>query len=300
MLDWTVPEISDGDWIRECVRISGYAGSDASFANIFLLRKKYDIRISRYKGFVIRYYSGKKSRKGYTFPLGKGDVTKALAEIEKDAAYYGRNLEFCFITEEQKNVLQEVFGGRLLFESTPDDSDYMYLSQDLANLSGKAYHKKKNHVSKFMRTYPDYYYEEIGHENKWDAYGVEDAWYYDHLQEEDDSALIEYTSIKEALDNFEELSLEGGIIYVNKVAVAMTIASRINEDVRDVHFEKAIGEYAANGAFSAINRFYSQSAFESGAKWLNREEDIGIEGLRKAKESYHPKLMLKKYSARQI
>ena len=295
MLEWSIPEAEDEDWINRCIAVSGTMASDASFANIYLLRNKYSTKISRYKDFIIRKYSGKGARCGYTFPLGKGDVAKALAEIEKDAKECGERLQFAFVTEEQKEVLENAMPARFCYSSDAGDSDYIYLRSELASLSGKAFHKKKNHFSKFVRTYPDYKYYEIGACNIYDAQEVADAWYYEHLQDEDASQLAEYKAIKEALDNFEELGLIGGIIYVNDSPCAMTIASKINENTVDVHFEKAVGEYALNGGYAAINKLFSEKL--DGVTWLNREEDIGIEGLRKAKLSYRPKIMLKKYSA---
>ena len=295
MLEWSIPEAEDEDWINSCIAVSGTMASDASFANIYLLRNKYSTKISRYKDFIIRKYSGKGARCGYTFPLGKGDVAKALAEIEKDAKECGERLQFAFVTEEQKEVLENAMPARFCYSSDAGDSDYIYLRSELASLSGKAFHKKKNHFSKFVRTYPDYKYYEIGACNIYDAQKVADAWYYEHLQDEDASQLAEYKAIKEALENFEELGLIGGIIYVNDSPCAMTIASKINENTVDVHFEKAVGEYALNGGYAAINKLFSENL--DGVTWLNREEDIGIEGLRKAKLSYRPKIMLKKYSA---
>ena len=295
MLEWSIPEAEDEDWINSCIAVSGTMASDASFANIYLLRNKYSTKISRYKDFIIRKYSGKGARCGYTFPLGKGDVAKALAEIEKDAKECGERLQFSFVTEEKKEVLENAMPARFCYSSDAGDSDYIYLRSELASLSGKAFHKKKNHFSKFVRTYPDYKYYEIGACNIYDAQKVADAWYYEHLQDEDASQLAEYKAIKEALDNFEELGLIGGIIYVNDSPCAMTIASKINENTVDVHFEKAVGEYALNGGYAAINKLFSEKL--DGVTWLNREEDIGIEGLRKAKLSYRPKIMLKKYSA---
>lgn len=295
MLEWSIPEAEDEDWINSCIAVSGTMASDASFANIYLLRNKYSTKISRYKDFIIRKYSGKGARCGYTFPLGKGDVAKALAEIEKDAKECGERLQFAFVTEEQKEVLENAMPARFCYSSDAGDSDYIYLRSELASLSGKAFHKKKNHFSKFVRTYPDYKYYEMGACNIYDAQKVADAWYYEHLQDEDASQLAEYKAIKEALENFEELGLIGGIIYVNDSPCAMTIASKINENTVDVHFEKAVGEYALNGGYAAINKLFSEKL--DGVTWLNREEDIGIEGLRKAKLSYRPKIMLKKYSA---
>ena len=108
MLEWSIPEAEDEDWINSCIAVSGTMASDASFANIYLLRNKYSTKISRYKDFIIRKYSGKGARCGYTFPLGKGDVAKALAEIEKDAKECGERLQFAFVTEEQKRRDTEV------------------------------------------------------------------------------------------------------------------------------------------------------------------------------------------------
>ena len=295
MLEWKTPELEDGKWIRPIVAQSGNMGSDLAFANMFLLREKYDIKICNYKDFLIRMYSGKGTRKGYTFPVGMGNVDKALKELEAEAAAYGEGLRFAFVTEEQKKTLEQLRPGKFSFCEDPGDFDYIYSRQDLALLSGKSYHKKKNHVSRFVREYPEFRYEEIGHCNVDDAMTVEDGWYYDHIQNEDSSQLLEFNSIKEALNNYEELELCGGIIYAEGVAVAMTIASKISDSVVDVHFEKAIGQYAVNGGYAAINNMFAKSL--NGAEWLNREEDINIEGLRKAKQSYHPKILLKKYCA---
>ena len=96
---------------------------------------------------------------------------------------------------------------------------------------------------------------------------------------------------------FAELEIIGALIRVGEKAVAMSIASEISPGVFDIHFEKCYGEYAFNGGYAAINYLFSGYLLEAcGAKWINREEDIGIEGLRKAKESYHPDMMLHKYS----
>ena len=150
MLEWSIPEAEDEDWINSCIAVSGTMASDASFANIYLLRNKYSTKISRYKDFIIRKYSGKGARCGYTFPLGKGDVAKALAEIEKDAKECGERLQFAFVTEEQKEVLENAMPARFCYSSDAGDSDYIYLRSELASLSGKAFHKKKNHFSKFV------------------------------------------------------------------------------------------------------------------------------------------------------
>lgn len=295
MLVFSEPQLKDCDWISKCVKESGYMGSDASFANIYLLKSKYNTKVSFYKGFLIRYYEGYGSRHGYTFPLGHGKTDKALEAIRQDALENNRKLEFCFVTEEQKEVLDAVYGNILEYKKDDGDSDYIYGQQELAELSGRAYHKKKNHLSKFKRTYNNIRYSEIGAGNIEDAVIIEDNWYKEHTKDGDASINMEYSAIKEALLHFDDLALTGGILYVNDVPAAMTIASYINDDTVDIHFEKCIGEYAVAGGYAAINQMHAEAL--KNVMYINREEDINIPGLRKAKESYHPKIMLKKYSA---
>ena len=100
-------------------------GSDAAFANIYLLQSKYNIRVAFYKDCLIRYYEGHNSRHGYTFPLGAGNIDKALEAIKQDAIDNNRKLEFCFITEEQKAVLEEMLEGELVYSRDDGDSDYI-------------------------------------------------------------------------------------------------------------------------------------------------------------------------------
>lgn len=294
MLDWKQPQINDGGWIRDIISEADCLESDTSFANIYLLRNKYDIQICRYKDSLIRRYSGEGARDGYTFPIGDVDIKKALEEIENDAKICKQPLRFAFVTEQQKQLLEEYMPDKFEFVSDQGDSDYVYMRTELANLSGKAFHKKKNHVSRFLRTYNDCVYEEIGCANWEHAMSVADTWYTEHNH--DISTQKEYEAIKEALNNFNELELMGGIVYVNSRPVAMTVASMISENVCDVHFEKCISEYALNGGYAFINKEFA-SMLNEDIIYINREEDVGIEGLRKAKMSYRPKMIVKKYSA---
>lgn len=180
MLVWNKPQLGDREWISKCVEEAGYMGSDAAFASIYLLQSKYNIRVAFYKDCLIRYYEGHNSRHGYTFPLGAGNIDKALEAIKQDAIDNNRKLEFCFITEEQKAVLEEMFEGELVYSRDDGDSDYIYGQPELSTLAGRAYHKKKNHVSKFKRTYEELRYSEIGAGNTEDALMVEDMWYNEH------------------------------------------------------------------------------------------------------------------------
>ena len=329
MINFKTPELSDRAAAANAVADSGYTGSDASFANIFLLRQKYGTKIALQGGFLFRYYNGAGSRRGYTFPLGEGDVSAAIALIAEDARESGRPLEFCLVDEPRAQILREYFktaesnGAEppLHFTENRGDSDYIYSAEDLATLAGNQYRKKRNHISRFNRTYLDYEIRPLTPENFADALTVEKSWLnietlgessdtdcectcecreaaWAERSEDEKSRLSEYCAIREALENFDALGMKGAVLYIGGVPVGMTMASEIVPGAWDIHFEKVIDEYAENGGYAIINKLFAERLVAAGAKSINREEDIGIEGLRKAKLSYYPQTILDKMHVR--
>lgn len=325
MINFKTPELSDRASATKAVADSGYTGSDASFANIYLLRKKYGTQIALQDGFLFRYYNGAGSRRGYAFPLGSGEPQAALALIVEDARESGRPLEFCLVDEPRAQILREYFktagsnGAKsaLHFEENRGDSDYIYSAESLATLAGNQYKKKRNHVSRFNRTYSNYEIRPLTLENFADALSVEKSWLnietlgessdtdcectcecreaaWAERSEDEKSRLSEYCAIREALEHFDALGMKGTVLYVEGNPVGMTMASEILPGVWDIHFEKVIDEYAENGGYAIINKLFAERLVAAGAKFINREEDINIEGLRKAKLSYYPQTILDK------
>ena len=183
-MDFKTPELLDMFAATCAVADSSYIGSDAAFANIYLLRKKYDTLIALQDGFLFRYYNGQGSRRGYAFPLGVGDLQKALELIIQDAHASGRPLEFCLVDEPRAQILREYFEKAvpnraesvLHFENNRNDSDYIYSAENLATLPGNQYKKKRNHISRFNRTYSNYELRAITAENIAEAHEVEKKW----------------------------------------------------------------------------------------------------------------------------
>lgn len=328
MMNFKTPELSDRASATKAVAVSGYTGSDASFANIFLLRQKYGTQIALQDGFLFRYYNGVGSRRGYAFPLGEGDVSAALARIVDDARESGRPLEFCLVDEPRAQILREYFKTAgadsaeplLRFEENRGDSDYIYSAESLATLAGNLYKKKRNHVSRFNRTYSDYEIRPLTPENFADALMVEKSWLnietlgessdtdcectcecreaaWAERSEDEKSRLSEYCAIREALEHFDALGMKGVVLYIGGFPAGMTMASEILPGVWDTHFEKVIDEYAENGGYAIINKLFAERLVAAGARLINREEDINIEGLRKAKLSYYPQTILDKTHA---
>ncbi len=340
MLNFKSPELSDREAVCKAVGEASYVGSDASFGNLFLLRKKYGTEIAFENGTLFRYYNGKGSRRGYTFPLSgalkASDVSHPegaennfseenlavifadLRLIERHAAEKDRPLEFCLVTEEQLKILQQYFGDRAVVEENRGDSDYIYSAESLATLEGKDYRKKRNHLSRFNRTYSDYELRPITAENSAEALDVEKLWLIEsgtiepaavspcenlsdecsdaataECCEDRKSRCAEFDAIAEALYRMDTLGFKGAILYVNGNPAGMTMATEISSGVWDIHFEKVIGECAENGGYTAINKLFAESL--GGVGLINREEDINIEGLRKAKLSYYPLVILHKY-----
>ena len=331
MIEWKRPELEDLEMIRETAAECRSFGSDMSAVNIFLLANKYDIHIAYFDGFLIRRYTTREKtlgRNGYTFPLGTGDPGEAIEALSRESAVCEENdpmcerdedcphavqlhhmphlchewlekglTKFCLLTEEQKAYTENNLPE---FEISfyPGDSDYIYTAEHLAKLPGKKNHKKKNHVSRFRREFPDHEFCLLTRENAADFFTIENRWIKERGADLEHSHIVEKCEIKTALGMIDELKLTGGIIYAKGEPAAMSIASEISPGVYDIHFEKSYGEFAELGAFAAVNQMMSEYLFEEkGAEWINREEDIGSPGLKKAKESYHPDMMLHKFSA---
>ena len=324
MIPFKPPELNDREAAAKAVADSGYTGSDAGFANIYLLRKKYGTQVALQDGFLFRYYNGQGSRRGYAFPLGEGDVGAALKWIADDARATGRPLELCLVDEPRAQTLREYFNAgaksveaAINFEENRGDSDYIYSAEGLATLAGNQYRKKRNHVSRFNRTYGQFELQEITTENAGVALEIEKSWLKSvagdsacepaceceeaaraECSEDENSRMAEYCAIEEALRHFDALGIKGSILYVGEVPVGMTMASEIIPGVWDIHFEKVIGEYADNGGYAVINKLFAERLVAAGATLINREEDIGLEGLRKAKLSYYPLTILDKTHAK--
>lgn len=295
MLSFKTPELSDIEWATKIIEGSDVLSADSSFTNNFLWRKKYNIKICEYNGSLLKTFGINKSE-SYAFPIGSENPKDAIKAMQADA--YERGIDFVIggITEGKKEYLQAEFKGEFEFFESRDDADYVYLQENLANLAGKKYQKKRNHISKFLRTYEDVKFVPLNSQTYADALKVARLWCNEHgCIDSGDGLGAEYCAIKEAFDNFEALNLSGGVLYVSGEPAAMTAGAKINANVFDICFEKALD---FDGAYPMINREFAKTL--GNFTFINREEDMGIEGLRKAKLSYYPETILMKYRAKAV
>lgn len=296
MLDFKTPEISDKDWIDPIVKASGSMGCDAAFGTVYIWRLRYNYKVCRYKDFLIKECLLDDGTPSYTYPIGSGDVKQAVDEIINDAGEKNRKLIFTALTEDAKLQLEQLYPDRFLFEDIRDNADYIYLSEKLINLAGRPYHGKRNHITAFKNSY-NWSYERINRENISEALKVCRQWCAENGCNKDKPGGAplgsEFCAINETFKNYEKLNFVGAILKVDDAPIAMTVGEEITEDVFVTHFEKALPEY--RGAYPTINKLFAENELSS-YKYINREEDMGIEGLRKAKLSYHPEILLKKYN----
>ena len=286
--------LADRAEFERCISASGTLAYDASFTSMFIWQRAYNVGYCLENGFIFR--RGEDGR--YRFPIGGGDVFAALAKIERDAKERGAALQFNGLTKEQCEIVAQAFPAREFeFIERPDFADYIYNASDLIFLKGKRYHSKRNFINRFKRENDGRY--EITPITKDD---IDSVWEYNKAWCErngcvhDQALLGEFCAIKIALSNFFELGLVGRLLNLDGRIIAYTFASRIGENAVDVHVEKA--EDGIAGAYQVINNALASAPEFEGVRYINREEDMGKEGLRKAKQSYCPEILLMRYNAR--
>ena len=287
MLDFYTPTLKDKQWIQRLTENCGQIGCDISFATTFLWRNRYDIRVCNHDGVFYKAYFTENVLSGYTFPIGNKPPKEMLDVLLLDARERGVKPLIGMMNKTNAEILSHLYPDMFEFTEDSESADYIYSRENLALLPGKKFHAKRNHISKFKRNNENYCYKPIDATNKEDAYFVAHKW---HMQNDSDKS--ELYAIREALDDFEEIGMFGGVLYVNARPVAMTIGSKINSSVCDVNFEKAVD---VDGAYAVINNEFAKA--QESFLQFNREEDLGLEGLRKSKLSYNPDKILMKYTA---
>lgn len=279
---------------EQCLFHSPERGCEYNFANLFMWGRQ---KIAFLEGFAVIFCQF--SRKSvYSFPVGNGDLKKAVDAIIADAAKRGIPCRLTGLSEEECGILEHLYPQKFHFHIDRDSFDYIYNIEDLAHLKGKKYQKKRNHLNRFRLLHPKGAFVRLTDENTADAQQLLQTWYDTRLQEDPTQDFhMEQAAIFKALKNRQALNMEGMLLYLGGKAAAITLGSRSSKQTFDIHFEKALQRY--DGAYTAINQAFAHYLQEQypDILYLNREDDMGIEGLRKAKLSYQPAFMREKYWA---
>lgn len=285
--------IEDKNWINQYLKESAYRGCEFSFSTIMMWKDVYYTEVADYRGtFCYRCKTGR-NQFLYAFPAGNGDKKAAIEALMMLAKEEGHKFVLRGFEEEWLAWMQEQFPDQFKYSTSQDEWDYVYSVEALGTLAGSKYHGKRNHIARF-KDGDDWHYEPMGQDNVLVCKHMSDRWYHAQLKLGNVSVYKEKPGLNYMLDHFEELDLKGGVLYKADKVVAFTIGEAMSEDMFHVHIEKAYAE--VQGAYPMINQQFVLHEMQ-GFTYINREEDDGVEGLRRAKESYRPVEMIKKYTA---
>ena len=272
----------------------GERGCEYSFVNLYLWGRQ----AAAFTEGCLTFFSQFNRKSVYLFPVGPGDRKAAIEAVMEDAKNRGIPCRFTGLTMEDCALLEALFPGRFRLHNDRDSFDYIYLAEDLAQLKGRKFQRKRNHLNRFRADRPHCRLVPITRENLPLAEDLVQKWYALRLEENPHADyLLEQAALKRALAHWEELGFVGMLLMDGEQVLAMTAGSRLSEDTFDIHFEKALDIH--DGAYAAINQgfaAYLQETYPQ-VRYLNREDDLGLEGLRKAKLSYCPDHMVEKHWA---
>lgn len=283
--------IEDKAMLDGVLMASDKQSCEYSFGNLYLWGRKY---VAEVEGFLL--IESRYDRKiVYLFPVGQGDVRCALDALLRDAEK--RRLNCCIgaLTEEDCRLVEQLYPGKFSFYCDRDSYDYVYAMEDLAQLKGRKFQKKRNHLNRFRKEHETAQILPLQGQLLEAARTVARQWYENRCAEDPDRDYhLEERALCRAFDAYQQLGMEGVALVEDGRVLAFAMGSRLNHDTFDIHFEKALE--ADDGTYAAINQgfaAYLQEKYPE-VKWLNREDDMGIEGLRKAKLSYNPTVLVEK------
>jgi len=286
--------LADKAWMDRLIRLEDARSSDWCFTSIFVWNDTFHQEVAAcWDRLLIKLmYHGKPF---YAFPIGKGDLTPVIWALHQDATRHGVLLNIRGITAKNMQELENAFPGR--FEYSPDTFafDYVYEAEQLATLAGRKLSAKRNHINRFVEQNPDWAFEPITRETLPQCIAMSREWEANH--QKDANFTAELTALHQAFSHYEALGLEGGLLRVGGEVIAFAIGEPLNSDTYIIHFEKAFSDI--QGAYPMINREFARyiRTTHPHIRYINREDDMGIESLQKAKRSYYPAFMVEKYAA---
>lgn len=288
-------EIADKQLIEEKFAQEPARMTERCFTDVFMWRCRYRTLFTVQGDYLYMMSMGEDADVlTYLFPIGKGDRKLALETIAQDAAQRGKRYRIIACSPDQREEVERLLPGAYNFVEDRDNFDYIYLSESLATLKGKKLHSKRNFINRFTKEYEGRWRYEIlePQQHKDEIMKFHHLWCSHHDANTADTVIYEHCAVWQALEHFEQLGMRGGILYVDDKMVAFTMGCPSGCDTFTVQIEKAMADIP--GAYPMINReFIAREATEY--TYIDREEDMGIEGLRTAKLSYYPVEMSVKY-----
>lgn len=289
-------ELDDQNWITPILAAENSLSTDGCFGTFYLWGDSFGQTIAQSENRLLVYYDVPE-QPFFAYPSGSGSLGAAIKIMEDKAAAAGTPLVIKGVTEAQKEALAQERPGYFTFSESRENADYIYEAEMLASLSGRKLHGKRNHCHRFEQNWPDWRFRELERTMFAQCIDLLKQWGENHDTQAQSAQAAERFALERAFADYEKLNLEGGALFIAEKLVAFTIGEPVGKDGFDIHFEKAMAEI--NGAYAMINREFVRflSARYLKLRYINREEDLGLENLRKAKESYRPAFLLTKYIA---
>ncbi len=282
----------------------GKGSCQHSFASSFCLQNKYHDKFVEKNDFLYTFRSGISDEKErvYLFPLGnlenENGIKKAIIEILDDAHKNNSKVLFKTINETEKDVLYKYFSDKFNIEDTRDYYEYIYNTSDLAKLAGTTFQQKRNAINKLIKTYGESLVIKKIEDDDIDKIK---KFYYKWIEKVDDYhrsyIKTEVTEFDLAIENYKILELLGIVIYVDNEVIGFNFGSKVSDDTYDGMIQK--GNISYRGIYELLNNRTAKE-FASEIQYMNFEEDLGVEGLRKAKLIYNPIFLMKKYIAMEV
>lgn len=298
VIDFRKLDLSDRDWFTERVMKENCPSDVLNFGSSYTWSGLYKQEICDFNGRTISKYDY-----GYppifAYPIGEGELAPAIRAMKEYCDENAHPLKILGVTDYQKQRLEAEFPGSFEFCENRDSEEYVYLASRLSTYSGKALHGKKNHCNRFEA------------EHKWEfkplttelipqCIEMLDRWEKDNAGRLSEDQSFEYDALICTFENYEKLGMDGGVLFADGNIVGFTAGEFASPDTFDVHFEKA--QHDMNGAYPMVCREFTRMLMQKypNLVYMNREEDLGLEALRKSKLSYKPEYLLRKYTARWI
>ncbi len=269
--------------------------SEYTFTNMFMWRKSYNIRYAIIDDMLCVFSRhGKNGTESVNFPIGTGNISAAMQKILDYFSNIGQNPVIRIYREDDIKKLNDAFPEKFIITEDIDSFDYVYNTSDLIELPGSKYHSKRNHINKFKSLF-NFEYKPLTPPLCPECLEMFSRWC--HSKEGIVPGIAEqYEAVVELMENYEELGITGGVITVLDKVVAFSFGEVLSQrnSMTVIHIEHADTDY--HGSFPIMNQQFLEHEW-SPFKYVNREEDMGLPGLRKAKQSYKPQRMIKKYIA---
>ena len=269
-------------------------GCEYSFANLYLWGRQE----VAFLGDCVVFFSHFFGKSVYPYPIGTGDRRKAVEAVMADAKERGIPCRISCMTPAEAQELESWFPGKFLFRPDRDGFDYVYAIDDLADLKGRKFQKKRNHTNRFRTEHPNYEVIPLTSCNMPIAQHMINSWYTTRMKEDPEGDyMLENIALARACRNYAALGMDGILLIDGGEVLAVTMGSPMAADTFDIHFEKARED--VDGAYTVVNQEFARylRLKYPHIRYLDREDDMGLEGLRKAKLSYNPHHMVEKHHA---